>query len=162
MDYYLNLPSLVDSLIDDAPDQPWDGFEPPSLARLEQCLRRDLEELLNSQALFPRFQGRHAGLARTTVAFGLSDLYRVNPSSRQHRERLRREIEEKIATFEPRLHDVRALEVQMAPGNELRLEFRVEGTLRFMREEVPISLSARLNAADNRVVIHRFAAGDGR
>jgi type VI secretion system lysozyme-like protein len=152
--------SLLDDLVDDAPDEPWDGFNPLDLETIQARLRRDLENLLNTQSLHGRLEPGDESLEDTIVGYGLSDLYRVNPSDLAHRERLRREIERKISGFEPRLAQVQVFESEVSYSDAFRLEYRVEGFIRLDNRPVPISISARLNANDKRLSVNRVATGD--
>lgn len=159
MHEYVSMPSLIDTLVDDKPGETWDDFEPPSFRVIEDNLKRDLEELLNCAVLHRREDMEGAALESTVVRFGLEDVYRVNPADRSHRERLRRDIERKIAVFEPRLSAVRVFEIEQAGSDGFRLEYRVEGLLRLDPKPVPISLSAQLNAVRRGMGIVKLVTG---
>ncbi|QDV32769.1 type VI secretion system baseplate subunit TssE [Tautonia plasticadhaerens] len=139
------LPSVLDRLIDLEPGTTTEA-RPRASARLEELkrsVRRDLEWLLNSRRLLasPPPGAEHA--PRSLLSFGLPDFSHVSLENSEHREALRRTVEEAISRFEPRLM---AVEVTMPEGDALRrgVRFRIEGLLRVEPSPEPVSFDSTL------------------
>jgi type VI secretion system protein ImpF len=139
------LPSVLDRLIDLDPGTTTEA-EARSSSRIEelkQSVRRDLEWLLNSRRLLasPPPGALHA--PNSLLSFGLPDFSHVSLENSEHRESLRRTVEEAIGRFEPRLI---AVEVTMPEGDALRrgIRFRIEGLLRVEPNPEPVSFDSTL------------------
>jgi type VI secretion system protein ImpF len=139
-------PSVLDRLIDatsgGTPDRP--GY---TLRQMEDAVRRDLEDLLNTRRPpenVPDADGRlepfFGGLEEvpTSVAnFGLRDLAYFNTLTPELREEFARHIEKVITAYEPRLREVRVTvrdpqEVAEAKKNDYKktaLYFHIEARL---------------------------------
>jgi type VI secretion system protein ImpF len=103
-----------------------------SMDALRDSVRRDLEWLLNTRRTPAPVPGELAELTRSVFRYGLRDMTTLNSDSAQQREELRRDVEEAIAVFEPRLANVR-VNVAMGPsGTEAAREVRfvIEALLR--------------------------------
>ena len=118
--------SVFDRLID--PDPPTSMSE--SLRRLKHAVRRDLEWLLNTRRTPVPVPEAFPELRRSVFQFGLPDITSLDRDSRPARERLRRQVQEAIGIFEPRLADVRVSIVDDDSPGAQRLRFVIEGLLR--------------------------------
>lgn len=109
-------PSVLDRLIDaesgGTPDRP--GY---TLRQMEDTVRRDLEDLLNtrrppeetvgSDGVSEPFFGGLEEVPTSVANFGLRDLAYFNILTPELREEFARHIERVISLYEPRLRDVR-------------------------------------------------------
>ena len=122
---------MVDRLIDTDPDA---GSEAPlswvqSVRELKRALRRDLEWLLNTRRIAEPAPEGFTELRRSVYQYGLPDITSLAAESVAARDWLRRQVEETIALFEPRLSGVRVT-VDTADENGRReLRFVIDGLL---------------------------------
>jgi len=116
------LPSLLDRLRADEP--------PASLNQFIQSIRRDLEALLNTrQSDVATIPAEFEEARRSLLVYGLPELSAFNFRSENDKNRLAQILKNIIASFEPRLHQVR---VEPETLDELHpaLHFRIEGMLK--------------------------------
>jgi type VI secretion system protein ImpF len=147
--------SLLDRLIDEAPDKP----DEPTLSNAEavvhvrNALRRDLEALLNAHRRWRSVPQGYNELPRSLVAWGLADFTAGAFNDPRKREELRTEIENAIRTFETRLARVRV--TLLEPDNTLSstLRLRIDGLLRIETEAEPIAFDTLINAASTGVKV---------
>jgi type VI secretion system protein ImpF len=140
-------PTVLDRLIDaesaGTPDRP--GY---TLRQMEDVVRRDLEDLLNTRRppetiLGPTgrpelFFGGLEEVPSSIVNFGLRDLAYFNTVTPELRAEFARHIEQVIAVYEPRLRDVRV---------SVRDPAQVAETMKadFKRTAMYFHIEARLN-----------------
>ena len=122
------MPSVFDRLVDVSTSginsQPW-----YDIAALTQVVRRDLEDLLNTQKSFPDLGIDYPELAESVVGFGVPDPSTFALDTPGGRRRLAAALMNVIDTFEPRLSNVR-IELGSVSGEKLReLRFRVVARL---------------------------------
>lgn len=126
------LPSLLDRLLDDEPG----ALREPipnrfqNLRELKKAVTRDLENLLNTrQEMLEELPSEFTEVSRSLISYGLPDFTSFSLLSKHDRSRIRRALEQAIATFEPRLGRVR---VSLEPPRdyERALRFRIEALLR--------------------------------
>jgi type VI secretion system protein ImpF len=141
------VPSLLDRLLDDRPEQSHEAPESRFYDVREQkkSVARDLEELLNSRQeslweLPPEF----AAVRKSLPLYGLPDFSSYNLLSPDDRNRLQRAIESTITSFEQRLQRVR---VTMNPPSEKdrALHFKVEALLRVDPIPEPVAFDTLLH-----------------
>ena len=124
------LPSVLDRLIDLDPRSAQEAPQSRNqvLRDLKQCVRRDLEELLNTRRRpFPPPE-RLTELGRSMLRYGIPDLADVNIGTGAGREAFRRAVEDAVRTGEPRFKSVKVQLVDK--GREDRtLHFRIEALL---------------------------------
>lgn len=143
------LPSLLDRLLDDRPDV---SSEPvasraQNLRALKKSLARDIEALLNTRReALDDLPEEFVELSRSLLVYGLPDFTSFNLTATNDRVRVRRALEDAIATFEPRLTRVR---VALEPPREhdRALRFRVDALVRTDPAPEPImfDMVLRLN-----------------
>ena len=125
-------PSLLDRLTDYEPRTSAEarvGYH-DSVRQYKAALQRDLEWLLNTRRIPLAIPEQLQEVAQSVYYYGLPDLTSISRDSPEARGRLLRRVEEAIATFEPRLENVRISFVEMQGENHRReLRFHVEGTL---------------------------------
>jgi type VI secretion system protein ImpF len=152
-DYQPNIiPSILDRLLDDEPQIPREllpnRFQ--DLRQLKKGVTRDLEALLNTrQEVLGELPDEFTELSRSLATYGLPDFSSFSLLSQHDRNRIRRALEQAIATFEPRLERVRvALEPPREHDHTLR--FRVEAWLRVEPAPEPVTFDTilRLNTQE--------------
>jgi type VI secretion system protein ImpF len=135
-------PSVLDRLTD-ADSAGTAGRRGYGVRQMEEAVRRDLEDLLNTRRPPDRdadgqpYFGGLEEVPRSIANYGLRDLARPDALNDALRAELARHIEEVITAFEPRLRDVRVRvrntdEVKQARKNDFKqtaLYFHIEGRL---------------------------------
>jgi type VI secretion system protein ImpF len=125
----LLLPSVFDRLADLSSN----GVNSPAwynIATLTRVVRRDLEDLLNTQKSIPNLEQDFPFLAASVVGYGASDPSSFALDTPQGRRRFANEMCEVIKTFEPRLTDVK-IELSGDQKDKFReLRFRVIAKLK--------------------------------
>jgi len=124
--------SVLDRLIDTEPERTGD---PPttwaqSVRELKRALRRDLEWLLNTRRIVDPAPEAFTELRRSLYHFGLPDITALGAASLEARERLRRQVQDAITLYEPRLANVRVTVARSDDGGSRELRFVVDGLLR--------------------------------
>ena len=126
--------SLLDRLTDDEPrvaaDVPMTWAQ--SVRAFKAGVRRDLEWLLNTRRTAEVAPEHLVEVGRSLYHYGLNDMMSLSKDSDSDRERLLRWVEEVIATYEPRLENVRGALADVEPANAHRreLHFVIQGVLR--------------------------------
>ena len=145
--------SVLDRLIDEAPDKPDEPAlsNAEAVAYLRSNLRRDLEALLNAHRRWRSVPQGCDELPRSPLAWGIADFTAGAFNDPSKREELRTEIENAIRTFETRLTHVRVS--LLDPNNNLSstLRLRIDGLLRVETEAEPIAFDTLINAASTGV-----------
>jgi type VI secretion system protein ImpF len=147
--------SVLDRLIDDPNRQEprtWDE----SVAAFKASVMRDLEWLLNTRRVHPPPPPALELVRRSVYAFGLRDLSSRSADSLETRSQLQREVQEAIATFEPRLSKVRVSLVTPAAGDR-RIRFQIEGELRTDPSPEAVLFETTLDVASKAMVIQEGA-----
>lgn len=124
--------SLLDRLTDYEPKSNVEGRTGylESLRQFKAGLQRDLEWLLNTRKIAVPAPDELEEVQQSVYHYGLPDLTSISRDSPEARDRLRRRVEEAIATFEPRLANVNIIVLEMEGEQHRReLRFHVEGTL---------------------------------
>lgn len=149
------LPSILDRLLDDAPDvshepQP-DRFQ--NLRQLRRAVTRDLEALLNTrQEVWAELPAEFTELRRSLMAYGLPDFTAFSLLNPHDRNRIRRAVEQAIAIFEPRLDRVRVT-VESPRQHEPTLRFHIEALLQVEPAPEPVSFDAMLQLHTQEYVV---------
>lgn len=122
------MPSVLDRLIDpqSAGTARRPGYGPTQAA---DAIRRDLEDLLNTRQSYPDLPEDFTELRRSVLGYGLPDLTSISAVTPQQRDDIGRLLESVVATFEPRLKDVRATLLTDAEGGERTVRFRIDARL---------------------------------
>jgi type VI secretion system protein ImpF len=125
--------SVLDRLIDNEPaNQSEAGMtRAQSVRALKASVRRDLEWLLNTRRSAEPAGEDYPEASRSVHNYGFPDFTTFSFSNPRDRQRLLREIENTISTFEPRLEAVRVVPVEIE-GAELHrnVRFYIEGLLK--------------------------------
>ena len=124
-----------------------------SLRELRASVARDIETLLNTrrELLFdvpPHFEE----VRKSVLLFGLSDFTSYSLLNPQDRKTLRREVEEALTTFEPRLKSVRVT-LETGDKYDMTLRFRIDALLRTDPAPEPIMLDASLSMVNSQYTV---------
>jgi type VI secretion system protein ImpF len=146
--------SLIDRLLDDAPD---DAQEPAldesaAFERLKQGLRRDLEGLLNSKRPFSPWLSRTPEVADTIVGLGLPDLSTEDFGTPAVRDRIRRMIAQCIRTYETRLSRIEVEASQSTPSST-GVRFHITAVLSLAGLEEVVTYDARVRPSDRAIAV---------
>jgi type VI secretion system protein ImpF len=138
-------PSVLDRLMDDAPQEPRDGSSTLSqdLELFKTQVRRDLEAMLNTRQESPGDLSGFPELERSLLAYGLPDFTTFSLQSETDRARMQQAIETAIRRFEPRIMEAVVI-VEAPEQRNQQLAFRVEGYLRVDPVPAPVSFDAVL------------------
>jgi len=146
------VPSILDRLLDDEPEVSRESLPNrfQNVFQLKKAVARDLEALLNTrQELLEEVPSEFTEVGRSLVTYGLPDFSSFSLLNINDRNRIRRALEQAIATFEPRFERVR---VNLEPPREQdrTLRFRIEALLRIEPASEPVTFDAvlRLNTQE--------------
>lgn len=123
------VPSVFDRLLDDAP---WERTDSPTdlrqaLGNLRRSVARDLESLLNTRRDTLAELDAYPNLRRSLATYGLPDFAVYSLNSDTDRAAIRREVEDAVATFEPRLKNVKV--ILESDIHQRALSFRIDALL---------------------------------
>ncbi|TJZ63945.1 type VI secretion system baseplate subunit TssE [Chitiniphilus eburneus] len=146
----VSLPSVLDRLLDDAPDNPQTGrqayFELPDF---KAAMARDLEALLNTRVMeHEELFEQHPLAADSVITFGIPDLSGLSLLNPDDRELLRERVRKAIECHEPRLTRVR-ITLDLPRETERLLRFRVDAVLKVHPHRPPVSFDATLQLSSN-------------
>ena len=148
------VPSVLDRLIDYEPEL---SREPPasrskSLRLLKQSVKRDLECMLNTRQSIVYVEPEMKELTNSLACYGLPDFSNASVKSKSDQNRLRRALEAAIATFEPRLEDVK-VSLEATGGVERILHFRIDARLRVDPAPEPVTFDTRLHVTSGEYTV---------
>lgn len=128
------LPSLLDRLLDDHPDEAQEPRwrEATNIRVIKSSLCRDLQNLLNARRSLTPLPEHYACLQSSLLNYGLPDLQSIEVREDHELDLLARRIEETIGTFEPRLRQVRVTAKLTDDDRrpiDRRLQFLIEAVL---------------------------------
>ena len=140
------VPSILDRLIDDAPNE---SREPvtsrfQSIREMERVVARDLEALLNARReTLEELPSEFEEVNRSLLTYGLPDLSSFSLLSENDRNRVRRVIEQTIAAAEPRLGRV-SVKLEPPRDHDRGLRFRIDAHLQVDPAPEPVSFDGQL------------------
>jgi type VI secretion system protein ImpF len=154
--------SLLDRLIDEAPDEPQDP--PLSLGEAMEVLRRsaqrDLQALLNTRRRWRSWAPELTELGQSVIGYGIPDFSTGALADATRRTRLCTEIEAVIRRFEPRFASVKVTEMPRGDPLDTRLRLRIEALLHAEPAPEPIAFEGTINAATAEVTLQERNAQD--
>jgi type VI secretion system protein ImpF len=151
--------SVLDRLIDEAPDKPDEPTlsNAEAVAHIRSHLRRDLEALLNAHPRWRSVPQGYEELPRSLLVWGIADFTAGAFNDPRKREELRTEIENAIRTFETRLARVRVTLLEPNDTLSSTLRLRIDGLLRIETEAEPIAFDTLINSASTGVKVEANA-----
>jgi type VI secretion system protein ImpF len=154
-DYESIVPSILDRLMDDEPEV---SREPlpnrfQNLSQLKKAVARDLEALLNTrQEILEEISPEFIEVSRSLVTYGLPDFSSSSVLNTNDRNRIRRALEQAVATFEPRFERVR-VNLESPRDQDRTLRFRIEALLRVEPASEPVTFDAVLRLNTQQYVV---------
>ena len=141
--------SLLDRLVED----PADRGDGPTLARLREGLRRDLEHLLNTRRRFVGWPAELEELDRSLLAYGLADFTHESLGAPEFRRDFLDQVTRLLQRLEPRIqvHDV--VLVDASDPLDRRLRFRITGAARFGEERHALNFDSYLDPVECDIVV---------
>lgn len=141
--------SVLDRLIDDHPEM---TKETPKsrgqlLRELKQCVRRDLENLLNTRWRAHPWPKHLGELERSLVNYGIPDFTGMSFGSAGGQQRLVEMIEQTIRRFEPRFKQVKVELLPAADQSSRTLRFRIDALLGAEPAPEPVVFDTQLEAS---------------
>jgi type VI secretion system protein ImpF len=138
--------SVLDRLLDNDPGV---SREAPTSRRqqlrdLEEAVRRDLQNLLNTRLRCLDVPDDLKELQTSLVNYGLPDLTAATMVSGQDREGLGRQVEQVIRRFDPRFRSVRVTLLDNAEPLDRTLRFRIDGLLHAEPAPEPVAFDSVL------------------
>ena len=123
--------SVIDRLIDTEPTNANDASLglAQSVREVKRALRRDLEWLLNTRRIVELAPETCPELRRSLYHYGVPDITSSAAASTDARNWLRRQVEETISLFEPRLTNVRVTVSDSDEPGRREVRFVVEAVL---------------------------------
>jgi type VI secretion system protein ImpF len=149
------VPSILDRLMDDEPEV---SREPlpnrfQNLSQLKKAVARDLEALLNTrQEILEEVSPEFIEVSRSLVTYGLPDFSSSSVLNTNDRNRIRRALEQAVATFEPRFERVR-VNLESPRDQDRTLRFRIEALLRVEPASEPVTFDAVLRLNTQQYVV---------
>jgi type VI secretion system protein ImpF len=153
--------SLLDRLIDHAPDQARD----PALSAadtmivLRNSVRRDLEALLNAKRRWRSWPKHMVELTASPVGYGLPDFAAGEFGDAQRREELRLEVEETVRRFEPRFLSVRVHLIEPTDRLETTLRLRIDAMLHAEPAPESVTFDTLIDPATDDILVRPGNAG---
>jgi len=138
--------SILDRLVDENPTASRDlpGNRLQSMRDLERAVARDLEAMLNTRReTLEDLPPEYHELNQSLLVYGLPDFTIMTMLEQQDRNRIRRAVEQTIATFEPRLERVR-VSLEFAGEQERGVRFRIDALLKVEPASEPVTFDAVL------------------
>ncbi len=125
------LPSVLDRLIDYEPTATRESPKSRGqlLREVKQCIRRDLENLLNTRRRCKSWPENLTELEVSLVNYGVPDLTSAGLGSAEGREEFRRIFESVVRLFEPRFARVGVEMLGNADPLDRTLRFRIDAML---------------------------------
>lgn len=127
------VPSVLDRLIDDHPDQSQETAKARHqlIGELRQSIRRDLENLLNTRWRAESWPDDLTELKQSLVRYGIPDVSAsaADIVSERGRASYLRLVEETIRRFEPRFKSVRVEFLDATDPLERTLRFRIDAMM---------------------------------
>ncbi|MFG1428797.1 type VI secretion system baseplate subunit TssE [Roseixanthobacter glucoisosaccharinicivorans] len=134
--------SLVDRLLD---------TDRPTVAAFRDGLRRDLEELLNTDRRVIGWAADLTELDTSLVNFGVMCLSTVNLSTEQRRAQVVEEIGDIIRQWEPRLANMRVSAVPNVDSSDRSLRMRIEAEILIEPSPEPMIFDTLIDPLGNTV-----------
>lgn len=123
--------SILDKLIDDAPDESDSNanYRGLNLPELRNNVRRDIENLLNAKVQWNTWPDSYVELERSLVNYGLEDFSSMPVGTLEGRQLLCKKVEQSIKRFEPRFIEVSVETVDDEQSIDRILNLRITALL---------------------------------
>jgi type VI secretion system protein ImpF len=147
--------SILDRLIDEAPDR---NFDPPKslteqTREMREAIRRDLEALLNTRRCPTAAPSLLPDLRDALVNYGVDGMVSANLVTDEAKLRLAQVIERRISMFETRLSDIRVTILKSRTMTERALRMRIQASFRLHEGMPPISFESTIDPSTQRFLV---------
>ena len=149
------LPSVLDRLIDYEPSATHESPKSRGqlLRELKQCIRRDLENLLNTRRRCKSWPENLTELEVSLVNYGVPDVTSAGLGSAEGREEFRRVFESVVRLFEPRFARVGVEMLGNQDPLDRTLRFRIDAMLHAEPAPEPVVFDSALQTTTGNVEI---------
>lgn len=146
--------SVLDRLIDYDPglSHEADPSRPKSLRQLRDSVRRDLEWLLNTRQVELALDPDLKEVNRSVAAYGLPDFSLLNAHKTDDQKEIRRQLEDTIRFFEPRLEGV-VVNFQPSESTDRLMHFRINARLKVDPEPEPITFDTVVQTGNGQFIV---------
>ena len=145
--------SVLDRLIDDQPATQQE--RPPSAMEVLQTVResvqQNLRDLLNTRIRATSIPEELVHLPKSVANYGIADVSAAQLQSQQSRREFLRDIENRIRFFEPRLENVRVVQVENNDYLDRTLRFRINATLMAYPNPEPITFDSQFDPVEGEI-----------
>ena len=137
--------SVLDRLLDYEPEVTREPIATRSknLRQLKQSVRRDLEWLLNTRQIAGGIPPELKETSNSVASYGLPDFTHLTIDSGDHQMFIKRQVEETVRRFEPRLESV-VVSIEPVRSSERQLRFRIDARLKIDPAPEPITFDTVL------------------
>lgn len=138
---------LLYRLIDESPESTIEKHPGQSieLTILYECLRHDLEQLLNSRHTGIRWHSEYRELAHSLLNYGIADFTHHHFANREAQQALCQHIQTVITQFEPRLQHVKVHLIDHDTTIDRDLQIHIDAQLNSAPTPVNASFESTLN-----------------
>ena len=143
--------SLLDRLIDETATKRADVA--PSLQRLRDGLRRDLENLFNTRRRFLSWPPELEELERSLLAYGLDDFTNQTLGSPDFRRTFTEQVEAVLRWLEPRVRVSEVAVLDNPDPLDRRLRFRITGVATLGHDTQELSFDSFIDPVECGVVV---------
>lgn len=144
--------SLLDRLMDDAPDRARDDprTRNQELQAIRSGFRRDIESLLNTRRLCRTPPPALKALESALPFYGVEDFVGASLATHEQRRDFAASVERTVRIFEPRFTSVRVTPVRGRDPAERRLVIRIEALARLEHGPEPVVFETALDPVTRR------------
>jgi type VI secretion system protein ImpF len=152
-------PSVLDRLLDDTSGAAATRVRSrlQQLQELQNAVRRDLEDLLNTHRPWRSPPETMPELSSSLLEYGIPDFYAANTASANGREEFRGTVEEIIRRFEPRFKIVKVTIPDNTAADDRTMRFQIEALMYAEPAPERVTFDSLLDPASN-----NFAVVGGR
>jgi len=146
--------SVLDRLFDYEPEMSREAVasRSKSLRELKQSVRRDLEWLLNTRQIAGGVPPDLKETNNSVAAYGLPDFTHLSIDSSGDQKFIKREVEEALRRFEPRLENV-VVSIESGSSPERILRFRIDAHLRIDPAPEPVTFDTLLQLGNGEYTV---------
>ncbi len=151
--------SILDRLIDNAPEQTQEAPHTQVIVELRDAIRRDLEFLLNTRWHCMPNDKLELAQDPVLVDYGIPDFTSLNLNDEDNRTRLTQLLEKIIAQNESRFKSVKIKLIENSSDIQRTLHFRIDAFLDVEPAEIPVSFDSTVNPATRSFVLKDRLSG---
>jgi len=147
--------SVLDRLLSDRDSELRAGGD---MAALRECVRRDLEWLLNTRRIYQTVSDDFPELQKSLYHYGIPDITSLGRDAPASRARLRAQIEEALALFEPRLTNVRVTVAEQATDGKRQVHFQIQALLMSDPEPMRVAFDTVVDKSSGGIAVQEGTA----